>query len=256
MAVARVGATVAASCRLARRRASRGAPATALPARLPAGHEAAALPAVRAPQSSSLDFLARCNFDFNKCIHHGISYLPGAPFHPFSIHTCAARMHPRPTYCLRLHHGGHLGPQPPYHWPPSPPVLRRLPSSILHATLRALPTSPPPRLLPCSSRQVARPTFLLAVGLRDEKLAAVDRGRGPARNPIHVSKPDDVAYVEALVERVTAWLLQVSSRGPGGGRGRWKGWPSRACWRPPHPPPRLPHPLPYPEPLPHALPRP
>jgi len=44
----------------------------------------------------------------------------------------------------------------------------------------------------------------LPAALRDERLAAVHAP--PPSREIRISKPDDVAFVEALVARVTAWL--------------------------------------------------
>ena len=45
----------------------------------------------------------------------------------------------------------------------------------------------------------------MPAALRDERLASV---RGPQwdRGEIHISRPDDVAMVQALVARVRAWL--------------------------------------------------
>ena len=52
----------------------------------------------------------------------------------------------------------------------------------------------------------------MPAALRDERLASV---RGPQRDrgEIHISRPDDVAMVQALVARVRAWLqVQRMSR--------------------------------------------
>lgn len=45
----------------------------------------------------------------------------------------------------------------------------------------------------------------MPAALRDERLANV---RGPQRDrgEIHISRPDDIAMVQALIARVSAWL--------------------------------------------------
>ena len=62
----------------------------------------------------------------------------------------------------------------------------------------------------------AAPRFNLAVTMRDARLASIDRPR-QERNGVLVKEPEDVAFVQQLVARVTEWM-QVSGEWVGSGR--------------------------------------
>ena len=137
------------------------------------------------PQASSMDFLARCGFDFNKV--QG----PAGPWGAEAGHRAAAGLQRAAATCLPLAH--------------------------------LIPCFPGP-----TTQAIYDGVSYLTVEQRDRRLAALERPPRE-RNGVLVSKPEDVAFVGALVAQVSAWL-QARQGGRAARCRRWVCAGFAWCW--------------------------
>ncbi|CAI5996160.1 unnamed protein product [Closterium sp. NIES-64] len=157
-------------------------------------------------QASSMDFLARNNFDFNKFVYQ-------VPSRCLSHHALNC-----PSNALRLLFRSHP-PSPPFsshppHFTPSPFILSPFfpPTPPL-----PFPHSPPSQGVPYlplekaeRERRRLRASFRSSKGGAENGAGADASSRQPQRAPIVLSRPEDRLAVGQLVDDVRTWVLSTS----------------------------------------------